>query len=415
MMDAIVQLIRNALCCVKDWELFSDSIPVLYDAAKTNELLESLSFALPDIINKTTPLEVIISITQLYACLSCAHSGFKLAWTSAGKLKRIVRLLEGRLLSDSKPATRARTHVHALVARRIVNESLIKEAKSAMRNAFVGLLVAPIGIAFFWLFANSWHVTEAGWIGGLVALIDALSVMEVCMIPLLYYMVVDGFDQFKKANQTKECIETVSSSSSTTTFQPDYLNITRYEFMEPGWVPFFEEGTSPLGSGATTEAKQLEQETKQVEQTLSLWFAPNTSSSSSSSKNNKDDDNEKDAKIRKEAIDNALNSMNKSLSGLTTKGYREWLYFVLNFVAFYGYLMAIVTFYYPDDEFQPTWVTQMKFGYDNNFADWSGNFAGDLMWTIEPMVILASPYYLATMMAAPVVKAKKVAPKAKTE
>jgi hypothetical protein len=324
-------------------------------------------------------------------------------WTSVGKLKRIVRLLESRLSSPLQGDT-----LNALAANRIVNESLIKEAKSSMRNAFVGLMVAPIGFCFFWLFANSWHVTEAGWIGGLVALIDALTVMELCMIPLLYYMIVDGFEQFIMFRQTKECIDVVTSNKGK--FNPGYMNITRYEFMEPGWVPFFEEGTSPMGGSFNSdkETKALATETKQVEQTLNLWFSPTAT-------NDKDDENEKDAKIRKEAIENAISTMNKSLFGLSTKGYREFLYFVLNFVAFYGYLMAIITFYYPDDDFQPTWVTQMKFGYDNNFADWSGNFAGDLMWTIEPMLILASPFYFSYMQPVVVASSKTASTKTKTE
>jgi len=403
-MDSIVQLIRNALCCVKDWELFSDSVPMLYDANQTKSVLSSfLQLELPAIIDKTTPLEVIISVSQLYACLSCAHSGMKLSWTSAGKLKRIVRLLEARLSSPLQGDT-----LNALAANRIVNESMIKEAKSSMRNAFVGLMVAPIGFGFFWLFANSWHVTEAGWIGGLVALIDALTVMEVCMVPLLYYMIVDGFEQFIMFRQTKECIDVVASKQGK--FNPGYINITRYEFMEPGWVPFFEEGTSPMGGSINSdkETEALATETKQVEQTLNLWFSPTAT-------NDKNDENEKDAKIRKEAIENAISTMNKSLFGLSTKGYLEFLYFVLNFIAFYGYLMAIITFYYPDDDFQPTWVTQMKFGYDNNFADWSGNFAGDLMWTIEPAVILAIPFYFSSMQPVVVASSKTASAKTKTE
>ncbi len=385
MMDAIVQLIRNALCCVKDWEIGKDT--PLYDPSNTQALLKGIfSFDLPEGLDKTTPLEVVISITQLYACVSCTKSGFQLAWKSAGKLKRIVRLLESRL---STAAPNGATSKTAIAANRIVNESLIKEAKSAMRNAFVGILVAPLGIAFFWLFANSWHITEVGWIGGIVALIDALTVMEICLVPLLYYMIVDGFGQLSSVQQTKKVIETVSSDKG---FDPDYLNITRYEYMEPGWVPFFEEGASPLSSPSDTEAKQLEEETKQVEQTLGLWFAPSK------------DDGEKDAKIRKEALANSVERMQKSLFSLTTKGYREFLYFLLNFVAFYGYLMGIITFYYPEDDAQPSWVTQLKFGYGNQFADWSGNFAGDLMWTIEPAVILASPYYITVM--APTAKGK---------
>jgi len=412
MMDSIVQLIRNAMCCAKDWEIFSDTM--LYDASHTNSMLKAyLQVELPEYVNKTTPLEAIISITQLYACLSCAHGGMKLSWTSVGKLRRIVRLLEGKLSTPIIKTKTTTTTQNFVVANRIVNESLIKEAKSAMRNAFVGLLVAPIGFAFFWLFANSWHVTEAGYIGGLTALIDALTVMEVCMIPLLYYMVVDGFKQFTTLQQTKECIDVVTTSSSKNakkTFNPDYMNVTRYEFMEPGWVPFYGEGTTGSDS-SEEETKKVAAETKQVEQTLDLWFAP--------SSNDKDDDNEKDAKIRKEAIGNAIDVMNKSLWGLSANGYREFLYLVLNFIAFYGYLMAIVGFYYPDDDFQPTWIQAMKFGYDNDFADWSGNFAGDLMWTIEPIVILTSPFYFSYMQSVVVTTSgdakKSAAIKAKTE
>ena len=406
MMDAIVQLIRNFLCCVKDWELFSDT--AFYDPAHTNSLLKSyLGVELPQYVDKTTPLEAIISITQLYACLSCARSGIALAWTSAGKLRRAVRLLEGRLsavaaLDRSSPKTEIAAH-------RIVNESLVKEAKAAVRNVFVGLLVAPIGFAFFWLFANSWHVTEAGWIGGLTALIDALTVMEVALVPLLYYMLVDGFEQFRLARETKECIDVVASSktSKDSSFDTEYLNVTRYEFMEPGWVPFYESGIGAMARPSDKEeTEQMAGETKRVKQTLDLWFAGSASSSG------KDDSKEKDAKIRGEAIDNALATMNKSLFGLSAKGYREFLYLVLNFVAFYGYLMAIVGFYYPDDDFQPGWIKGMKFGYDNNFADWSGNFAGDLMWTIEPAVILASPALISYLQPT---TEQKPAAKAKTE
>lgn len=64
MIDAVIQLIRNALCCVKDWSLFSDTI--LYDSNKTSEFLGGVD--LPSPLNQTTPLEVIISLTQFWAC-----------------------------------------------------------------------------------------------------------------------------------------------------------------------------------------------------------------------------------------------------------------------------------------------------------------------------------------------------------
>ena len=158
MMDAIVQLIRNALCCVKDLKLFESTF--IHNAEYTNRYLDSLTSPL----NKTTPLEVIISITQLYACLSNTKSGLTLLTSSIGKLRLIIGLIESRM-------TKTGIVSHA---DRIINESLMKEAFAAIKSIFVGLLVAPIGIAFWWLFINSWHITEVDWFGGLPALIHAL-------------------------------------------------------------------------------------------------------------------------------------------------------------------------------------------------------------------------------------------------
>jgi len=67
---------------------------------------------------------------------------------------------------------------------------------------------------------------------------------------------------------------------------------------------------------------------------------------------------------------------------------------VLNFIAFYGYLLGILVFYFQDEPQQPTVVKRALLGMDNSSADWHGNFAGDLMWTIEPLIILASPSLL---------------------
>lgn len=411
-MDSIVQLIRNALCCIKDLNIFGDS--VLYDSTVTNTILKSFlpEMELKEPFNRTTPLELIISVTQLYACLSCTYGGSKLCWTSVGKLKRIVSLLEHRLIgsnsasasasasSEGSSASSSNTsNKNSTTASKLINESLIKEAKLAMKNIFIGLCVTPIGIAFFWLFGNSLHVTEAGTIGGLTALIDALTVMEICMLPLLYYMIIDAIQYFTTCKETQNCI-TILSSNAAASFNHSYVNITRYELIQSGWVPYWESGTSPMVSSSTSTSTStgkddelFDMEMKLVEQTLSLYFPTTTSSS------NKDDKNEKEQKIRQEAIDSSINEMNKSLSVLTFKGYREYLYFVLNFAAFYGYLMAVICFYYPDDTAQPSWMEIMKFNTTNNIADWTGNFVGDLMWTIEPIIILfLSPYYISSLL-----------------
>eukprot|EP00978_Attheya_sp_CCMP212_P005259 scaffold11660_cov49-Attheya_sp.AAC.10 len=164
-MDAVVGFLRNVLCCIKDLNIFPDS--VIYDATRTN-----LYYNLPEPLNETTPLEVFISIFQFYALVSCSLSGLQLM-TSMGiwKLKRINALIEARAAKQKSS-----------LSDQIVDASLEKERAAAARTAFVGINVFCIGVSFFWLFANSWSVTSTDWIGGLAALIHALTVMEVALI-----------------------------------------------------------------------------------------------------------------------------------------------------------------------------------------------------------------------------------------
>lgn len=373
-MDAVVQLIRNALCCCKDLRLLEGTF--LYDAATTRHLIGD---NLPDPMDKTTPLEMLISLTQFYACVSCSKSGFTLLTTSIGKLRRIVRIVEGRLSSSNRDWSQAD---------RIVNESLFKEAKFALRSALIGSLVFPIGIAFFWLTANSWHVTETDWIGGLQALIYALIVMEIALAPLLYFMLIDGFEMIAKSKRCKDLVDIIDSG----TLNPEDIGIHRYESMTK-WVPFWDAGLPIFAPASDDEDKKVQAEVKNVADTFATWFPKDKKKG------------EKEEKLSKEAFEEAKDKLESAVPQLRMEGYREFLYLVFNFVAFYGYLMGPLVYYYGDEQLQPTYVQSLKFFYDNDYADWAGNFAGDLMWTIEPMVILGSPFLI--QMAKPQ-KASKV-------
>jgi hypothetical protein len=373
-MDAIVQLIRNALCCCKDLSFFEGTF--LHDAATTRRFIGNV---LPDPMDKTTPLEILISITQFYACVSCSRSGFDLMSTSIGKLRRIVRIVESRLSSSSKDWSQAD---------RIVNESLFKEAKFALRSAFIGALVFPIGVAFIWLTANSWHVTETDWIGGLAALIYALVVMEIALVPLLYFMIADGFEMLAKSKRCKDLLDIIDAGKLT----PEAIGIHRYETMT-GWVPFWDAGVPLFSVASDDEDKKVQTEVKKVKDTLATWFPEDKKKG------------EKEDKLSKEAFEEAKDKLESTVPQLRMEGYREFLYFVFNFVAFYGYMMGPLVYYFEDEQLQPVYVQSLKLFYDNDNADWTGNFAGDLMWTIEPLVIFGSPFLI--QMAKPQ-KANKV-------
>jgi hypothetical protein len=85
----------------------------------------------------------------------------------------------------------------------------------------------------------------------------------------------------------------------------------------------------------------------------------------------------------------------------------EIIYFLLNLLAFYGYLLGILTFYFPRDEI---WLWVMKFGQSHGVASTVGEFLGDLAWTIEPILVIVTPH-LSQISAA---SAEPTSPRAKT-
>ena len=74
-MDSIVQLIRNALCVTKDLGLLSNTI--LWDSK-----IPSQYYKFVEPFNKTTPLEVMISIAQTYVIYSGIPSSIKMIYTN---------------------------------------------------------------------------------------------------------------------------------------------------------------------------------------------------------------------------------------------------------------------------------------------------------------------------------------------
>jgi len=372
-MDALVQLVRNAMCCIKDLNLYSDS--VLYDPL---EMGKYYSFPSPH-LNKTTPLEFLISLSQLYACLSCIYQGYhSIKSLGVNKLRRITRVFPMRMKMCQEEASKAKkakvkTSEGDALHHQIVLQSLLKESDNALRSVLVGICLMLIGISFFWLFGNSLHITDAGWIGGVPALIHALSVMEIALVPLLFYMIKDGMDSIQSSERIIQFSNNVVSYVSKD--KKNWINRETYSFIQQNgsWTPFWV-SDDPVAS----EQLSLENEIKCIITVITAMSSGKESSA----------DFKKTLKHSPEDV--ALN-MTAKAEFVKFEGCLEFVYFFLNFFAFYGYLLAIITYYFDKEDDQPIYVSSLRLGYSNNDAEWTGNFAGDLMWTIEPFVIFTSP------------------------
>lgn len=367
-MDAVVQFIRNALCVTKDFNFLGETF--LYDPKVTAQY-----YALPSPLDQTTPLEVLIAITQFYAFVSVSLAGYKMITRAGvGKLQLINRLVnlrataakeekeEKKTKKEKKDTKTTDADKSEAVARKLVTTSLIDESDAATRSFFVGTNVLFLGLAFFWLFANSLHVTSTDWIGGIVGLIQALTVMEINLVVFLYYMVKDAGRATRKSFKMANFAAKIAASKKLSLSDMETITVEQYSWLLGGWSPFWAEGSS---GSVVAEGKLMAKEEEAVASKLASFSK----------------------KIDQDISDRILAQSRICLF----EGYREYLYLVLNFFAFYGYLVGIIVFYYQEESDQPEYIRSMLLWMPNGDADWLGNAVGDFMWTVEPIVILGSP------------------------
>lgn len=360
-MNDYVQFARNLLCCVKDWQV---GPAWLHDPNVT-----ALYYDFPEPLNKTTPLEFWISWLQLYPFIFLTQAGYTMVTQGIGIVYRVEAFVKDRPKKVSSSAIEKNEEI----AQRLVTAKLVKDGKQAIKDIIVGVQLLFIGLAFFWLFANSWHVTETDWIGGIWGLIHALTVMEVCLLVLLYYMVTDGLDKLKQSKAKYDLADSIKYKKFKEKAVVPPMNLVTYEYMSE-WDPFW---NIKAGTG-----KDVKEETARVRRQLEIYRG-----------SGKDDGGEKEEKIRQKALEGIAERLKEEAFTTKMEGYREFVFFALNFVAFYGYLMGILCFYFEEHGNEAAWMKALKFNYSHDLADWHGNFAGDLMWTIEPIVVLSSPMY----------------------
>jgi len=374
---------------VKDLKLLQDSI--LHDPSYTATFYK---FSSPH-LDQTTPLEIIICLAQLYACISLSVAGFKmLSVRGVFKLTRLNRVADlyhaaKKRRQEQKESEKPNKETKATAAdectapnattnfaQELVRQSLSNEANVALRSTWEGMALFVTGVGFFWFCANSLHITNTDWIGGLPAFMHALAMMQIALVFFLFCMLKDGSQSIRRSKIALQTIEELSAIDeekkglkSKKKDDISWLTFERYNLLiDKDWNPFWETGdVSKVDKMA--EEKMLEKETELLESKVKSLT-------------------EADVIINSKTREQIENQAHK----LKWDGYQQYICFVFNLFAFYGYMMGLIAYYFDDDENQPSYVKNVKFGYANEDADWTGNFVGDAMWTIEPLFILSTPF-----------------------
>jgi len=411
-MDIIVALIRNGACCVKDLRLLPYS--VLHDPSYTAKFYR---FPGPH-LDQTTPLEVIISLAQLYGCISLSLAGLKMLsskgvfkllrlnrtadlFQAANRARREKRETEekeasSKKQSSSKPDTTANTcdttdtkadSTNADTAEEFIRKSLAQEANAALRGTWEGMALFVTGVGFFWFSAHSLHVTGTGWIGGLPAFIHALLMMQMALVYFLYTMYKDSARNIRRSKQALLVIEELSAiddmnkkykkdknKKEVAVVETRWLTFETYNLLlGDDWNPFWAKG-DVSSVDRMAEGKMFEKEIELLKSNVKSFTESEVIMDSKTA-----------ARLEKRA------------ETFKWEGYREFGSLIFNCFAFYGYAMALVSYYFDDEETQPGYIKNCKFGYSNMDADWTGNFVGDVMWTVEPIFIVSMPIVMRLM------------------
>mmetsp|Transcript_147 Transcript_147/g.225 ORF Transcript_147/g.225 Transcript_147/m.225 type:complete len:383 (+) Transcript_147:67-1215(+) len=380
-MDAIITIIRNATACVKAMQLFPDSF--LYDKTRN-----PLNHSLPAPFSDTTPIEVLMSFCQLYGCISLTRAGIRMVANSGvHKLRRINKLI----LAQSPSSTND-------LASRIIDSSLKNEASAARRSIFMGVNVLIFGLSFIWLVALSWHFLD--WIGGYNTMMWVFILFEVAYLPFLYYMVIDGNYFFAKAERMKKFSALLHKSSGRlgAVGGPKLVDTETYSWLVNGWTPFWSSETSS-GEKTPSDEKDNQNLAKEV-------IEVDTKIMHLLSMNEQDVD-EKEAKFIKQTIFSAADRLEKEFNVVKVKGWFEYIYLVLNCITFYGYLVGCVVFFFDEETSQPILVRNVKFGMDNQTAEWHGYYIAYIMVILDSVLRLSSPTiigYLAVPKPSPRIK-----------
>jgi len=407
-MDAYVQFVRNFLCCLVDLNVPVPSAPLWYSS-----FIKSGYFPSP--VDETPYIKLCIAFTQFYAFVSVTFSAYV---TLKRSLSDLIKYQKYAAASSFGSSTNPD-------ADRVVDTFISEKIGSSRRGVLTGVCLFGIGPPFIWLVANSLQITRTDWIGGLPALIHALTSMEIFLIPFLYLMLKDGTAMFSRARKMRRVATQISKSAgegrkeifdggidceafgwleSNATAAGAFLetddDAARGAYASPGdrlcsFDPL-KVGTA-VGGGDDDVDKSVSRARAEVAASIARW------------KNGGGKDGKKGKEDKKELLlAAAVSPLLAAADRLRYEGLREYLYFLLNFAAFYGYMLSIIVFYFDDEVKHPQTVRKLTMEMSNPDADWYGNFAGDLSWTIEPFVILfLSPFLMNIMRPALVGKSKK--------
>ena len=383
----------------------------------------------PSVLNGTSPfatkiswINVIIGSTQGMASVIGTFKGGKQAVAGYQSRLRLQKWIEGAGELQEGPE------------KDIMMDGLNAELRKSSNSVIVGLLEYITGLCFFVLASST-----LGYLHNKDMVFFALLLMNIALVYFLYLM----WKAYSDAGKNADLMQSLATALDAAEFNDDKkpVQVLMRCIAEAGYSGKLHEAIACMDinykaiySNSTARSDMVESESDVLETLLSdlclhndtagsmfidVTTPPKSPSNRSRSKSpakgrGKSPTREKKSKSpsprlrtsskRKGAAasysttDGGVVSKAKVARSVAAYGLRrqsiksaasagiELVYFTLNLIAFYGYSLSILAYYYASSN--DTWHRVLKFGMSHSDSDWWGNLAGDMAWTIEPALIL---------------------------
>lgn len=383
MLPVWVQFFRNLFCVLKSL------VPKNHAIQKT---FLPFYFSVGPIAS-TTIIESLIGLSQLGAVVFNSTAGVKNIYNG---FKDLIWARNFR----SQYVSRIKQVSFPDLKETIIIQDLNNYINTLIHKIIGGFGDLIVGIAFLFLFLNSFHIhfeTHPK------PLIDALIWMEIALVYFLYIMFQQCFNSKSQSLKLEELSNNLRNRSISITDEISFCDSVKalgYENHLMDALMIMDTNYKPVYRGDKVKEKDTKKLMKdtysQLNKTLKQFYIDEFDDCNKDKikKNGKEEDKddtnkEKESKRVYLNYDNAATNCTKVADEFLSKLSLQIIYFLLNGVAWYGYLLGILAFYTPNE------LVILKFGYPDDVADWWGNFIGDLAWTIEPLIILWSAGALA--------------------
>lgn len=354
MIAVIVQFIRN-FCCVLKSLLPSSSLLQIRHEIKTVSFLANDGYSI---------LEMLISLTQFLAVIFNLYYGINdviIGLKDTKKLKKWIIAMDHFALSENSINISSFVSLQSYF---VTRQFIEKEKKSKEYQLIVGIWQIIFGISFIFLTLSTLRMVTTK------PVINALIAMEIGLAYILVYMWDSFLEKTRVAGRQYYLATKVGAIDDITksTLLLTYLQEAGYD------INNIHKSVLVLDDNFHPQWRDELLEPEVSRQTLVATFKSVSSLLDSL------------IDVKKKGDDNTKQTLLRKAENVYCLALLDLIYFVLNFIAGHGYLMGILAFYLPTNN---SYLLKIIFlGLSHNEADWWGNFAGDLAWTIEPVLVL---------------------------